>query len=263
MTALITGATGGLGRELAMLFARDDHNLLLTARNADELAVLQQQLEREFHVHVRSVVLDLSDPQAASKLHRYAHEHGIIVDYLVNNAGFADWNSYMRADTEKLRSMMQVNMCALAELTRLFGADMVQRHNGHILNISSIASTIPGPYMAMYYASKAFVRSLSEAIAYELRGTGVSVTCVCPGPTSIGFEKAANMHGKNFFTMTKPATPRAVAGFAYRKMNARAVLAYAGAFSKSAAFAARFVPDRLAAACAAVMNGGDLVKQRK
>ena len=147
MTTLITGATGGLGRELALLFANDDHDLLLTARHADQLAELQAKLIKQFHVHVTSVVLDLSDTEAAEKLFRYAQEKGIVIDTLVNCAGFGDWADFMHEDRRKLNAMMQVNMVTLAKLMRLFGEDMVGRHGGRILNIASVAATIPGPYI--------------------------------------------------------------------------------------------------------------------
>ena len=153
--------------------------------------------------------------------------------------------------------MMQVNMVTLAKLMRLFGEDMVGRHGGRILNIASVAATIPGPYMAAYYASKAFVRSLSVAVAREVRGTGVTVTCICPGSISTGFEKAAAMQGHNFFTMVRPSTPKAIAQFAYRKMQLGRALGYAGAFAKGVAFATRLAPEYLNALCAGFMNGGD------
>lgn len=257
MTTLITGATGGLGRELALLFANDDHDLLLTARHADQLAELQAELTKQFHVHVTSVVLDLSDTEAAEKLFRYAQEKGIVIDTLVNCAGFGDWADFMHEDRRKLNAMMQVNMVTLAKLMRLFGEGMVSRHDGRILNIASVAATIPGPYMAAYYASKAFVRSLSVAVAHEVRGTGLTVTCICPGPISTGFEKAAAMQGRNFFMMVRPSTPKAIAQFAYHKMQLGRALGYAGAFAKGVAFATRLAPEYLNALRAGFMNGGD------
>lgn len=160
-----------------------------------QLAELQAKLIKQFHVHVTSVVLDLSDTEAAEKLFRYAQEKGIVIDTLVNCAGFGDWADFMHEDRRKLNAMMQVNMVTLAKLMRLFGEDMVGRHGGRILNIASVAATIPGPYMAAYYASKAFVRSLSVAVAREVRGTGVTVTCICPGSISTGFERPLPCRG--------------------------------------------------------------------
>lgn len=154
-------------------------------------------------------------------------------------------------------------MAALAELTYRYGRDMREQGHGRMLNISSVASMMAGPYMAMYFASKAFVRSLSEAVSYELRDTGVSVTCVCPGPTSTGFAKAANMRGMNFFTLTKPATAYQLATYAYRKMKQGRTLAYHGYLTKAGAAAERLLPRALTRRVAAIMNGGNPRNQHR
>lgn len=204
--ALITGASSGIGREMAALFAADRHDLIITARSQGKLDDVKRTLEHRYGVHVETVALDLSESDAPQQLHDYTVSQGFEVDHLVNNAGFADWTGFLDADWHRQHEMMQLNMAALAELTYRYGRVMREQGHGRILNISSVASMMAGPYMAIYFASKAFVRSLSEAVSYELRDTGVSVTCVCPGPTSTGFAKAANMRGMNFFTLTKPAT---------------------------------------------------------
>ncbi|PAU69171.1 short-chain dehydrogenase [Bifidobacterium italicum] len=259
MTTLITGATGGIGRELALRCARHDADLIITGRDAGRLAVLKATLEHDLGARVVAVTIDLAHPDAAQRLHRFAHGRGIVVDTLVNDAGFGDWGAFLDMDEERMRAMMQVNMVTLAELMRLFGADMQARGHGRILNIASVAAVAPGPYMAMYYATKAFVRSLGEAVAYELRGSGVMVTTVCPGPVSTGFEHAAHMHGKNFYTLPlfKPSTPEATAAFAYARMQAGSALAYQGALAKMASFGVRLAPRALAARVAAKLNGGD------
>lgn len=255
--ALITGATGGIGRELAALFAHDGHDLILTARNNDRLRALADELERAFDVDVVTVALDLAEADAAKKLHWYVRSHDLEVDHLVNNAGFGDWSGYLDADWHKTAAMMQVNMVSLAELTYRFGRDMRGRGHGRILNVSSVASTMAGPWMATYFATKAFVRSLTEAVAHELRGTGISVTCVCPGPTTTGFEKAAAMGGAhNFFTMTRPASARSLALYAYRKMMCGSVLASHGLTAKAGVFAEHALPRCLTRRIAAFMNGG-------
>ena len=192
--ALITGASSGIGREMAALFAADRHDLIITARSQGKLDDVKRTLEHRYGVHVETVALDLSESDAPQQLHDYTVSQGFEVDHLVNNAGFADWTGFLDADWHRQHEMMQLNMAALAELTYRYGRDMREQGHGRILNISSVASMMAGPYMAIYFASKAFVRSLSEAVSYELRDTGVSVTCVCPGPTSTGFAKAANMH---------------------------------------------------------------------
>lgn len=184
--ALITGASSGIGREMAALFAADRHDLIITARSQGKLDDVKRTLEHRYGVHVETVALDLSESDAPQQLHDYTVSQGFEVDHLVNNAGFADWTGFLDADWHRQHEMMQLNMAALAELTYRYGRDMREQGHGRILNISSVASMMAGPYMAIYFASKAFVRSLSEAVSYELRDTGVSVTCVCPGPTSTG-----------------------------------------------------------------------------
>lgn len=256
--ALITGASGGIGRELATLFAKDGHDLVLTARNEARLERLKTELEHRFGVRVTVIPLDLGETGAARTLHDEVAARGIEVDALVNNAGFAEWSGFLDADWERQRELMQLNMLALAELTHRFGRDMRARGKGRILNISSVASMMAGPWMASYFASKAFVRSFSEALAHELRGTGVTVTCVCPGPTRTGFEQAAHMSGRNFFTMTRPADARRLAAFAYRKMMAGRTLAYHGTLTKAGALGERILPRAATRRIAAFMNGGDL-----
>ena len=253
--AVVTGASNGIGRELALLLARDGHDLLIAARGAGRLAHVKTILERDYGVRVDIFPADLSEPGEAARLHQYAVEHGLHVDVLVNNAGFSDWTDLLDADWDRQRSMMRLNMEALAELSHLFGRDMRRQGHGRILNIASVASMMAGPHMAMYFASKAFVRSLSEALSYELRGTGVSVTCVCPGPTSTGFAKAARMSGRNFFTMTRPAGARELAEYAYRSMMRGRTLAYHGMFCKAGALAERVLPRAWTRRIAAFMNG--------
>ncbi|NEG69347.1 SDR family NAD(P)-dependent oxidoreductase [Bifidobacterium choloepi] len=254
---LITGASSGIGRALALTCAQEGQDLVITARDEARLRQLKTEVETKMKVKVQVVVADLSKPDGPKTLHDFTAGNNLDVDILINNAGFSDWTRYMEANWAKTDAMMQVNMHAVAELSYLYGRDMVAAGRGRILNISSLASTMPGPYMAMYFATKAFVRSLGTALSYELRGTGVTVTTVCPGPVTTGFAKAANMHGKNFYTMVKPATAQQVAQFAFNKMMTGRSLAYQGWFAKLGAFGARLAPTCLAAHIAAVMNGGD------
>ena len=167
--ALITGASSGIGREMAALFAADRHDLIITARSQGKLDDVKRTLEHRYGVHVETVALDLSESDAPQQLHDYTVSQGFEVDHLVNNAGFADWTGFLDADWHRQHEMMQLNMAALAELTYHYGRDMREQGHGRILNISSVASMMAGPYMAIYFASKAFVRSLSEAVSYEYR----------------------------------------------------------------------------------------------
>lgn len=255
--AVVTGASGGIGRELAALLAADGYNLVLTARSRDKLEAIRERLTARYGVDVAVITLDLSESDAAAALHEATTRRGYDVRILVNNAGFADWNGFLDADWRRQRELLQVNMAALAELAYRYGRDMRQAGCGRILNIASVAASMAGPYMATYFASKAFVRSFSEALSYELRATGVTVTAVCPGPTSTGFASAAHMSGRNFFTMTKPASARQLARFAYRRMMSGKVLAYHGPLAWAGAAAERLVPRAVTRRVAAVMSGGN------
>lgn len=255
--ALITGASGGIGRELAALFARDGFGLVLTARNEGRLNELKNTLEQHFDVPVTIIPLDLGAEGAARVLVDEVTAKGIEIEVLVNNAGFAEWSGFLDSDWERQHELMQVNMIALAELAYRFGRDMRTRGRGRILNISSVASMMAGPWMASYFASKAFVRSLSEALAHELHDSGVTVTCVCPGPTRTGFERAAHMSGRNFFTMTRPADAQRLAAFAYRRTMAGRALAYHGTLTKAGALGEHILPRAASRRIAAFMNGGD------
>ena len=207
--ALITGASSGIGAELARLCARDGYAVILVARRADRLAELAEKLAREYGVGARVIAADLADAAARVALHDQTR--GDNVEILINNAGFGLRGAYTETDWEAESRLIQVNMIAVAHLTKLFAKDMLHRGSGRILNVGSTAAFVPGPFMAMYYASKAFVVSLSLAIANELQGTGVSVTVLCPGPTRTEFETAAGMGDSKLFegpTMTAAAVAR-------------------------------------------------------
>ena len=189
--ALITGASGGLGECFAELFARDGYNLILVARNEEKLNRVKERMNREYNVSAEIFVCDLSDTDAADKVYAFAAEKEAEIAALVNNAGFGDFGEFHRADPEKLTAMVQVNDMTLMRLTRLILPQMTQRKSGKILNVASVAAFAPGALMSVYYASKAFVLSLSEGLSVELKKYGVTVTALCPGPTKTGFESAA------------------------------------------------------------------------
>ncbi|PLS30811.1 short-chain dehydrogenase [Bifidobacterium margollesii] len=260
--ALITGASSGIGRELAELFARHGRDLVITARNQDRLTRIARRLEHDHGVRVLTVAIDLSEDDAPRRLHRFTTDRGIDVRYLVNNAGFAEWSDFLDMSRERFDEMLRLNVGALTELTYRYGRDMRGAGGGRILNISSVAAMMAGPHMATYFASKAYVRSFSEAVSHELRGSGVSVTCVCPGPTSTGFAAAAHMSGVNFFTLTKPATARQLAEYAYRAMMRGRTLAYHGPTTVAGALAERLLPRAVTRRIAAFMNGGRPSRRR-
>ena len=188
-TALITGASRGIGFELSKLFAQDSYNLILIARSKKTLIEIQQDLSKKYNIKVLIMIKDLSVPNIAFEIFNELRNKQIKVDVLVNNAGIGDFDKFQNQKISKISRIMQINIISLTELTRLFIDEMIEEKEGKILNISSMAAFQAGPYMAVYYASKAYVQSFSEAITSELRGTGVTVTTLCPGPTKSGFQQ--------------------------------------------------------------------------
>lgn len=192
-TALITGASSGIGLELSKLFARDGYSLVLVARSTHKLESLAAELKREFGVAVIILTADLSQSGAAKHIFEAVHARGIHIQSLVNNAGFGIHKPLAETDPDENIQMLQVNIAALTELTRLFLPGMLEQKDGRILNVGSTGSFGPSPYMAAYCASKAYVLSFSEGLAEELRGTGVTVTALCPGVTPTGFQERAQV----------------------------------------------------------------------
>jgi uncharacterized protein len=192
-TALVTGASSGIGLELAKVFAANGFDLVLVARGEKKLSDLAAQLEGDYSTASRVIGLDLSRPEAPDDLFRRLHGDGVHVDVLVNNAGFAQYGKFADTDPEMEAQMLQLNIVSLTRLTKLFLPAMTQKGSGRVLNVASTAAFQPGPLMAVYYASKAYVLFFSEALAEELRGTGVTVTALCPGPTRSGFQARAAM----------------------------------------------------------------------
>ncbi len=192
-TALITGASGGIGYELAKLFAQDGHTLVLVARNADRLKEISEDFLSRYKVTVHIVPLNLTNADAPDELYHYLDRNKIQVDYLVNNAGYGTYGKFHEIDLREELELIQLNITTLTHLSKLFLNGMVERKFGGILNIASTASFQPGPLMAVYYASKSYVLFLSEALAAELQGTGVKISVLCPGPTATGFQSRAGI----------------------------------------------------------------------
>ncbi|MCL4305257.1 SDR family oxidoreductase [bacterium] len=189
--ALITGASGGIGLELARVFARDGVNLVLAARNREKLDSLAAELSKAHAVEVRTIAVDLSEAGSAQRLFEETTRDNLEIDYLVNNAGFGKFGRFVELPTEEVLAMLELNCRSLTVLSQLFGRTMNARRSGRILNVASTAAFLPGPLMAVYYASKSYVLMLSEALNNEFRGSGVTVTCLCPGPTPTGFQARA------------------------------------------------------------------------
>ncbi|HIT69580.1 MAG TPA: SDR family oxidoreductase [Candidatus Aphodomonas merdavium] len=253
--ALITGASSGIGHELAKRFARDGHNVILVARSEEALLDVQREIEADYGVEAVVLAQDLAKKDAALRLHERTAAAGLRVDFLVNNAGFGDCAPFLDADWQKQSDMAQLNMAALMHMTYLYASDMRRRGFGRVLNLASVAACSGGPYMSVYYASKAFVLSFSEALSEELRGTGVTVTALCPGPTQTRFEKTADLQASRMFSLFRPASASDVAEYGYRKMMCGKALAYYGGAVKAMFLGARIAPRALSRKFARYVNG--------
>jgi uncharacterized protein len=192
--ALITGASEGIGKELATLFAAAGHDVVLVARDQAKLHAVAQSLKKNHRIQAHIIVQDLGQPHAAETVYRTCQINGWAIDYLVNNAGFGLLGPFTTTDLSVETDMITVNVTALTQLTKLFVPQMVASRSGRILQVASLASFMPGPLMSVYYATKAYVLSFSEALQEELRGTGVTVTALCPGPTDTKFKHRAKMN---------------------------------------------------------------------
>ena len=253
---LITGTTSGLGREFARLFAKNGYNIVAVARNEALLQQQKQELERHFGVEMVYIVKDLSAENSAQEVYDEIKHKGINIDILINNAGFGSFGRYIDVDWQRQKGLASVNMLAVMQLSYLFGKDMDHRGRGKIVNIASIASFQAGPYMAMYYASKAFVRSFSEALHEEMKSSGVSVTAICPGPVATNFEKNAQMINSAMFTRLRVYTPEVVAAKSYRAiMNNKAVYVV-GWPNKLLVFLTRFCSLKFSRVLASKINLG-------
>jgi len=246
-TVLITGASGGIGYELAKLFARDHHNLILIARSGDKLAQIAAELRAQ-NVTVKTIALDLATPLAAKFLFDQLQTEGIAIDILINNAGFGAFGEFAQMSTDVIFGQIQLNITSLTELTRRFLPAMLARRTGRIMNVASTAGFQPGPLMAVYYATKAYVISFSEALANEVRNSGVTVTCFCPGATHTGFAKRAGNDKSRVFKQLGAMNVERVALDGYRAVMEGRTLAISGAHNWLVAQSTRFAPRKLVTA---------------
>jgi short-subunit dehydrogenase len=245
-TALITGASSGIGLDLARLMAHD-FDLIITARNQSELEKLARELEAQHGNSVHVVPADLARPEAPKEIFAEVERRGLTIDALINNAGFGAYGSFAQSNLESDLAMLQVNIAALTALTRLALPPMLERRRGRIMNVASTAGFQPGPLMAVYYATKAYVVMFSEAIANELKDSGVTVTCLCPGPTETQFASRANMEKSRLFKLGAMSS-MAVAQMGYKAMMAGKTLAIPGMMNKTLAFSVRFSPRKMVTA---------------
>jgi len=244
LRALVTGASSGIGRELARVLAEHGHDLVITARRKSELRELAARLAQEQLIDVRVLVADLSERSAPRALFDACEAEGLEIDTLVNNAGYGAFGDFAGHDRDFLLGIVDVNVRALTALTHLFLQPMLARGRGRILNVASLAGFQSGPRLAVYSATKAYVLSLSEALSTELAGSGVTVTALCPGATETEFSKTADMEGALFFALG-PMSAAEVARAGYDAMMAGTDIVVPGALNWLASQIAPMMPRAL------------------
>lgn len=259
---LITGASSGIGAELARECARHGQSLILVSRRAEKLGSLGNELKQRHRVAVDVVELDLESARAAEQLATRVAQMPVTVENLVNNAGFGANGFFSDLSLEVQVSMLQLNCAVLTELCHRLLPMMLAQRRGRILNVASTAAFQPGPFMAVYYASKAYVLSLSEALAEELRGTGVSVTALCPGATRTEFQSRANASNMRLMRLGV-ASARSVAAHGFKAMMAGKAIAIPGLQNKLLRQSARLTPHALVRRIVRVINNGSPAAPRK
>ena len=244
-TVLITGASSGIGLELARCFAGEKSNLILVARNTAALESLAGELRRDEKVEATVLTADLSLPETPGKIFSELKGRGIAVDVLVNNAGFGAHGRFSELPLPRQLEMLQVNITALTELTGLFLPGMIQRRRGGILNVASVAGFVPGPGMAVYFATKAFVLSFSEALAGEIAGGGVKVMALCPGPTETNFGRVAHAQDTPLLRVGRSMSAKAVAIQGHAAFRGGRVVSVSGWRNRLLVLLIRFTPRLL------------------
>jgi short-subunit dehydrogenase len=245
-TALITGASSGLGFELAKLFAKDKTNVVLVARNEAKLKSLAIELEQDYAIKATIITKDLSYTNAVDELLHHLQQQNIDIDYLVNNAGFGDFGFFYESKWAKQQEMINVNIIALTKLTHALLPSMLTNGYGKILNVASTAAFQPGPTMSVYYASKAFVLHFSEAISNELEDKNITVTALCPGAFESGFQEAAAMEESKLVKGKKLPSSKDIALFGYRHFLKGTKVCIPGTMNYIMANSIRFIPRNIA-----------------
>jgi len=251
---LVTGASAGIGAALAREAAKDGRDLVLVARRREPMEALAAEL-KSMGAEITIIPADLGQPGAAAALMKAVEERDLVIDTLINNAGVGDTGRFDQGNLERISSMLQVNIVALTELTRLVLPQMVARKRGQVMLLASTAAFQPGPGMAVYYATKSYVLSFGRAVAYELRGTGVTVTTLCPGPTTSEFAQVANMQGVGLLEGPMPMmTAAEVARQGYAALKAGRPEMITGLVNRITAMSTRFTPTPIMLEIVARLN---------
>lgn len=245
MIALITGASGGIGYQIAREFAERKFDIILVALDKEILEEKAKELEENFGIKTYVICQDLSLPNASETLYNQVKQLSLNVDALVNNAGFGTFGKFSDVDFSRQKALLSVNVTALMELSYLFIKDMKDRKSGYVLNVASIASFLAGPYMAMYYASKAFVLSFTESLHNEYINDNIKVSALCPGPTATDFEKNAQMKDSNMFVKLKVSKPEVVAKKGVKALFRNKTFYICGASNKFLITLSKFMPRKL------------------
>lgn len=252
--ALVTGASSGIGEQLARVMAARGHDLVLAARSEDRLRALAAELASKHGVRAEAVAADLGRPGGAAALGAELARRGLEIEILVNDAGFAMHGPFAEADAARQTSLLELNVVALTELTRLVLPGLLARGTGRVMNVASTAAFVPGPFMAVYYASKAYVLSFSVALAEEVKGRGVSVTALCPGATRTNFEVAAGVSGTRLFRGRGVMSAAEVARHGYEGMMAGRAIVVPGLRNRVLAGSSRLAPRTLQARIARALQ---------
>jgi len=254
-TALITGASSGIGMELARVHAAAGGDLVLVARNKNKLDELKLELETLYSVKVLVIAKDLSQQNAALEVYNETVSKNISIDYVINNAGFGDFGFFDESNWLKNEQMIHLNITTLTQFTQLYLHDMLKKGSGKIMNVASVAAFLPGPLMAVYFATKAYVLSFSEAVDNEVRDKGISVTVLCPGATESAFKVAAAAENSRLFKGRKLASSKEVAIYGYRAMLQGKSVAIHGVMNFIMANSVRFTPRKLVSKVVRMMQG--------
>lgn len=243
-TALITGASSGIGRELATVFAREGYNLIITARREERLQVIKKELEKRFKCKVHLFACDLAKDNSPKKLYNFVNNIPLEINVLVNNAGIGNYGFFSESDWQRNETMIKLNITSLTHLTHLFLPGLMKQKKAYIMNVASTAAFQPGPLMSVYYASKHYVLAFSEAIANELSDSGVVVSALCPGPTASEFQEVSKMEKSKLFELFTVASSADVAEFGYKAMMKEKRVAVYGFLNKVGAKVTALLPQK-------------------